>query len=523
MTMDNQINTLENTPRRFFESYQFLLGLIAVGVALRLWQYLDNAALWFDELLLARNLVDRPLYELIMMPLDYVQVAPRGFLLVEKGAILLLGNHEYALRLFPLLCSLLALILFYLLARRVLAGLAVPFAMTLFVFTPAFIRYGSEVKQYSSDVAVMLLMTILVLNWQSHPTTRRAYVIGIVGAIVVSLSQSAVFVLSGLGLMLLLRVAGDRDLEGLRALMPMAIIWGIAALVTVTASMATVTPETLASQREYFKSGFVPIPPHSIRDLLWPIDRFKEIFLFLLQVPWKEPALYERLAVYLSGAVYATTSAIGFWSLWRTRRDTALALIAPGVMVLAASTAHWYPLKGRLVLFLLPSLLIAAAEGVDVFRRAGAPRLLIAVGMLLLVLPLTWVLGKNLPIYRGEETRPVLEYVQQQRRESDVLYIYRGALHAVEYYGSRYDLHAKDVHFSVNYSGGTSGYFQELDQFCGQPRVWIIFSHSLQRLAEQPSILGYLDGIGVRLDSVTTPGNAHVYDSGAYLYDLSTC
>jgi 4-amino-4-deoxy-L-arabinose transferase-like glycosyltransferase len=521
--MNSQTIGLERTPRRFFESYQFILALIAVGVALRVWQYLDSAALWFDEIMLARNLVDRPLYALIMMPLDDNQVAPRGFLLAEKSAIVIFGNHEYALRLFPLLCALLALFLFYRLARRALAGPAVPLAMTLFVFTPAFIRYGSEVKQYSSDIAAALLMTILVLNWQSQPTIRRAYVIGIVGAVVVFFSQAALFVLSGLGVMLLLAVMRDRNLEKFRALMPMALIWGIAALVTVIVSVATVTPETLAFQREFFKSGFVPIPLHSFRDLLWPVERFKELILFVLQYNWLERAWYEYLAVYLSTAVYAIAIVAGFWSLWRRQRDTALALIAPTVMVLAASTAHWYPFKGRLVLFLLPSLLIAAAEGTDMLRRTRLPHLPIALAVALLVLPLAWTLVKNLPIYRGEETRHVLEYVQQHRHEGDLLYAYWGASQAIKYYGSRYDLHTKDVHFGRKHSSDTSGYFQELDRFCGQPRVWVIFSHSYRYLGEQPTILGYLDSIGVRLDSVTTPGNAYVHESGAYLYNLSTC
>ena len=61
------------------------LVVVAVGIALRLWQYLADASLWVDEAALARNIVDRSPAGLLA-PLDYGQAAPWGFLLIEKLA-----------------------------------------------------------------------------------------------------------------------------------------------------------------------------------------------------------------------------------------------------------------------------------------------------------------------------------------------------------------------------------------------------------------------------------------------------
>jgi len=83
-----------------------LLGLLMIGAALRLTQYLANTSLWGDEILLASNILHRSTWELLRLPLANAQVAPRGFLLAEKLATLALGSSDYALRLFPLLCSL---------------------------------------------------------------------------------------------------------------------------------------------------------------------------------------------------------------------------------------------------------------------------------------------------------------------------------------------------------------------------------------------------------------------------------
>src|SRR5262245_18431479 len=72
--------------------------LCALGAALRLWQYGAGASLWADEANLALNIVERPLNRLLG-PLDYRQVAPPLWQLLQKAAVTLFGDGEYALRL----------------------------------------------------------------------------------------------------------------------------------------------------------------------------------------------------------------------------------------------------------------------------------------------------------------------------------------------------------------------------------------------------------------------------------------
>ena len=81
------------------------VALGVLGAALRLWQYATGASLWADEANMALNIVDRPLGRLLG-PLDYRQMAPPGWLLLQKAAVTLLGDGEHALRLIPLLGSL---------------------------------------------------------------------------------------------------------------------------------------------------------------------------------------------------------------------------------------------------------------------------------------------------------------------------------------------------------------------------------------------------------------------------------
>jgi len=107
----------------------FLWTLVGLGAALRIFQYASDTSFWFDELSLVRNLVHRSAAQLATEPLRYDQVAPVGFLVAEKGISRVLGESDLAFRFLLLPIGLAALVLFVPLARRVLDGYAVPFAV----------------------------------------------------------------------------------------------------------------------------------------------------------------------------------------------------------------------------------------------------------------------------------------------------------------------------------------------------------------------------------------------------------
>ena len=174
-------------------------ALCALGAALRLWQYAAGASLWADEANMALNIVERPLARLLG-PLDYRQVAPPGWLLLEKLAVLILGEGEHALRLIPLLGSLAALPLGWHVARRVLPpGLGPPLALGLLATGIPFIFYAAQAKPYSTDVAVALLLVALGLAVRlDGPGQGRALRLGLAGAIAPWVSYPAILVAAGL-------------------------------------------------------------------------------------------------------------------------------------------------------------------------------------------------------------------------------------------------------------------------------------------------------------------------------------
>src|SRR5437868_7734073 len=128
---------------------RWLAIICAVGIAVRVEQYLYSRSLWLDESLMVLNLLHRSFAQLAK-PLDYQLVAPLGWLFAEKSCSLLFGNSELAFRLVAIVGGSLAMVAAAMLAHRLLAPRAALVAVALFALSPPLIYYSSELKPYGS-------------------------------------------------------------------------------------------------------------------------------------------------------------------------------------------------------------------------------------------------------------------------------------------------------------------------------------------------------------------------------------
>ncbi len=87
------------------------LVMIGIGVALRVLVYLTNRVMWLDEMSLKGNIVDKPMLD-FSENLTSDQLAPFGFLILQRALSAVLGDGNYALRLVPLASGILGLYLF---------------------------------------------------------------------------------------------------------------------------------------------------------------------------------------------------------------------------------------------------------------------------------------------------------------------------------------------------------------------------------------------------------------------------
>ncbi len=85
-----------------------LVGLLALGLALRGYHYFREPSMWHDEAAVAVNVLNRG-YADLLGPLTFHEAAPPLFLWLEKTVCLALGDGVFALRLPAFLASCIAL------------------------------------------------------------------------------------------------------------------------------------------------------------------------------------------------------------------------------------------------------------------------------------------------------------------------------------------------------------------------------------------------------------------------------
>jgi hypothetical protein len=341
--------------------------LLFIGVMLRLLAYARDRSYWFDEGSLAGNIVG-------VAPLDFAehlkgdQLAPFGFLMVERAATWALGPSRYVTRLFPLLCGLIALVLFARLASRVLSRPAALIALLLMALSDDAIYYSSELKPYSFDVAVSLALTLAAWDTLERPVTaRRAVALAIAVLVSPWLSFGSTFVVAGCGATLTLTSYRSGRHRDAMIWMTVGVLWLGSFLASYVASRNIMNPAT--TMYLFWDFAFLPLwrwPPGS-ENLTKSLGILLEIFvnpLNLVAPVW--PWLGVVLPVLLVAA--------GSVSLARRSWPGFMILVAPFALAVIASALKRYPLHGRLILELLPAFFLVIAEGTDLVRALDRTR-----------------------------------------------------------------------------------------------------------------------------------------------------
>jgi len=489
--------------------------LLAIGVALRVWQYLGDTSLWFYELSIARNIQERTFAQLMTQPLGYEQIAPVGFLAMVKGSALLLGPSDMALRLFPFLCGLLSLILFWRVAARALDPFAVAVALGLFVLGLPFIRYTTELKQYGADLAAALALILIALDLRSPPpAVRRCVLAGLAAFPMVWFSQAAILVAVGIGAVFAVLWLLQRDPVARLPALITGPIWVASALVGLWVARHHTTPETIAYMHRFWgqRLGFFPLPPRHARDALWLWDRIGQLYAEEAMLKYPLPRLYESIAV------------LGLILLWRRARDVALIVVTPLAAAAAAAILQQYPFRLRVVLFVVPTLLLLVATGVRWISGQAArlhPVAGIAVLAALVASPVYAIVADRPPYY-VENYKDVLAHVQSHRRLDDRVYVYANTYEAMDHYGARYGFAPDEYILGTCDERESRRYLQDVDRFRGLPRVWFIASSVRPFYPPRQSIDRYLHAIGVALDSIAIPSRQRgLFPVSAELFDLS--
>ncbi|MBK8944248.1 MAG: glycosyltransferase family 39 protein [Ignavibacteriae bacterium] len=501
--IDNIIIKIKRSLRTYFSSKneeKIAFFLIFLGIVFRLSQFLFNRSLWPDESSLALNIVERDYLE-FLKPLDYHQGAPFGFLIIVKFFINTFGNTDLILRLFPFITSIVGLFLFYKVAKYNLTNRATIIALGLFTFSDPLIYYASEIKQYSNDVTAMLLVLLAAYKVIEKNKLGSYFVFAFTGAILLWFSHPTMFMLAGSGIALGIFYLTNGEKKSLKTLVFTVGFWLLSFAFFYLVSLKYLAHDTY--MEGFWQLSFFPRNPFSskIDFISWYLERPFKIF--------EHP-----VGLYFTG-LGVITFILGSLEFYKSRKLKFTIIIFPLIVTIAASFMRKYPFNHRLILFLVPIFLMMIANGVSLLfdkKYISSKNLGILVLFLLFLHPVINSFRKlNTPRTR-DEIKLAIEFLKENRKKGDTIYLYNLAETGFKYYSKQYGFSEEEYIVGHYYKGK----WDDAEKYLGTKRFWIFFTHiSPYHPHAKEFYLSFLKENGKELKSFSADG------ASVYLYDLS--
>ena len=482
--------------------------LLGLGILLPLIQFLYNRSLWLDEAWVALNIIHKGYFELLK-PLDYVQVAPILFLIIEKFFSTLIPNSEYGLRLFPLLSYWASLFFFYKTIKILFNNkIATIFALSLFVLNVMLIYYSSEAKQYMSDVLVYTGTVYFILKDYRNERTKL-YILSIVAALAIGLSNVAPIILSVAGLYLLYeQFYLKKQKNGITGLAIVFIIWLTLFTVYYYFFIFNHPAKELMNSYWTWMSGFLRFdsPGNFVSSLNYMV-RSTILKMFSFQIVLKVIAAILLIA--------------GIFSIIR-KKQTGLAILAcsPIIIHLLLSGLRLYPFSLRLVLYLQPALIFICTAGFMhiitwlSFRFKSLNPKLFCLTPIIFLFSFQEFPAKHVAEFM--EVKETIKYLKENVSDNETIYVYWFAGPSFQYYQ---DIGLADFQVPVIIGKENrlfthvdpSDFLKELEKIHG--KCWLYFHRN--SWGDEEYIINYFDSMGYKKIK-----EYKTCDSSIYLYDI---
>ena len=336
-----------------------LLGALVLGVLLRLIHYGLGRMLWVDEAMLTINLMGRSGAELIA-PLDFRQVAPTGWVLMQDGFVDLFKSYAYGGRLPSLFAGLLSLWLFYRIACELFSKPAAFVAVFAFAFGYGAVYYSAEIKPYAFDLLLWTIIASVALRIVStgKATNGDLATLGASFIFGSAFTMAAPAIIGGMGGLVIVYFLMKRDLRAAGILSAAALVAGLIFLIlSLSIYKAQVDGAGLnqGGTGNYFNRLFAPFPPLRMKDVAW----YPYIVEDTVKVLFGDKSSYALVFLAVCGLLIALKQ-----RLW-----IAGVLIGPVIVALVLSMLKLYPMMARLMLYMVPIIILLATFAIDALLR----------------------------------------------------------------------------------------------------------------------------------------------------------
>lgn len=330
--------------------------LLIVGIVFRLIVLFQNRNLLIDEVNVTRNLYERSYIDLLK-PLHYEQFAPPLFLWICKWCMIQFGAYEWSLRLFPFIASIIGFLLFYALLKKLKIKSALFYPLSIVATGMIYVRYATELKQYSSDLMMVMALLYMALHYDILTTHKRKFMLIwiLVGSVAIWLSMPSVFVLTGIVAYYAYQLFYARAYQKLFFYLAIPFLW----LVQFAVYFKFLLAPSIHS--DYLQSW------HHQHMLLWPtsIAHCKHNFDALAHY-------FSMMAGHwvLSSTFNLLLLVVGSVVLFKRHKAQFFLLIAPLVLLLLGALLHQFTLLPRVCLFSYPIVLLVMAYGFEFIFQA---------------------------------------------------------------------------------------------------------------------------------------------------------
>ncbi|MBL7717971.1 MAG: glycosyltransferase family 39 protein [Flavipsychrobacter sp.] len=375
-----------------------------------------------DEVNLVMNIYDHPFQDLFGT-LDNHQYPPPGFLIIIKVFSALFGFSEYALRLYPFLCGIVALWLFYKVLKEYVSLPVLLYPLSILALGFIYIRYSAVVKQYSMDMVVVQSLILLAIKWDVADLSQRRFSAWwiVVGMLAIWSSMPSVFVLAAIWTYYFLTIYKSREYKKIFYLALIGAAWLLNFWVYY---------ETMLLQQ--IESGY----------LQFTTRRFRLNVTTLNPEHWKHNwLLIKDLLVELGGdktlsiIFHIAMAFLGGIYLFRNSARKAILLAMPVALCFLAVCLGKYTMMVRVWLFTFPLMLALIGVGIQVLAQQRGRLVKIVAFTCCLICTVNVTDFKTLAVRtESEEITRNMDYALKWNITSENLYVQWSARYAFRYY-----------------------------------------------------------------------------------------
>lgn len=448
-----------------------------------------NRSLWVDEAMLAVSFSQRTLIEFFTKgEFEYLQSAPLGWLVITKIISQIFGYQEYILRSVSFF-SFIAIISLLVFIQGYFYKSKFPFAVAaIFSSMSISLRYSNMFKQYEFEALIALVVFICYMFYEREKVGYK--MLSFLWIILILCSQSACFVVGGLILSEFLFSIFKRDKEKIKNIFVVGtvILGSFLAYYFLFVSKMT----SVKSMQAFWSFRFFPLFPKSKEDIdkVWFLTQgviFKE-FSYTL----------ETLFIFISGLLYF---------IYKKEKEF-IGICLCFLLMLIASNFEFYPLDGRLLLFLYPLILLCCVVFIEkIIKETLAEKIFVSLFLLFILFNNNnskYFQNKENIYMKGEETRFLINYLRNNIKKDEKVYFYKDAVPGYRYQKRRNKLRLgklirKDnVILGSLYFMGNVDYNKEIEKILQHNKIYIALSHQIfsvrfQNLFEALWQKGYLE------------------------------